>query len=129
MELFTLMNYVYQLKDVHTLNQSGFHFQSFTFLDILIYQLYTHTEDLITQGFHRDYIRKEEDLASPRGRLDFNKIAKNHHFKKATLPSRYYERNEDYLLNQVVLAGLKMCVSLTSDLNLIVHLKRLCSYL
>jgi len=129
MDLITLMNYAYQLKDLNTIHQSSFNLQSFSFLEILIYQLYVHTDDLFIKGFHRDYIRKEEDLASPKGRLDFNKLAKNHHLKKATLPSRYYERNEDHLLNQVVLAGLKMCISLTSDVNLIVHLKQLYSYL
>src|SRR5690625_6481105 len=121
MYIITLMNYAYQLKDLNTIHQSSFNLQSFSFLEILIYQLYVHTDDLFIKGFHRDYIRKEEDLASPKGRLDFNKLAKNHHLKKATLPSRYYERNEDHLLNQVVLAGLKMCISLTSDVNLIVR--------
>ncbi|CQR46602.1 5-methylcytosine-specific restriction enzyme subunit McrC [Paraliobacillus sp. PM-2] len=128
MDLLTLMNYVYQLKDLTIMQHAGFNLRSFTFMDILIYQLYVHTEDLFIKGFHRGYIRKEEELASPKGRLDFNKIAENHYLKKATLPSRYYERNEDNLLNQVLLAGIKLCISLASDPNLIVHLRRLYSY-
>lgn len=129
MDLLTLMNYAYRLQDLTTMHQSTFNLQSFTFMDILIFQLYIHTEDLFTKGFHRGYIRKEEELASPKGRLDFNKIARNQYLKKATLPSTYYERNEDNLLNRVLLAGLKMCVSLANDQNLILHLRRLCSYL
>src|SRR5690625_1307004 len=129
MDLITLMNYAYQLKDLNTIHQSSFNLQSFTFLDIIIYQLYVHTDDLFVKGFHRDYIRKEEDLASPKGRIDFNKIAKNHYLKKPTLPCRYYERNEEHLLNQVLLAGIKMCVSLASDAKLIIQLKQLYSYL
>lgn len=129
MDLVTLMNYAYQLKDLNMLNESSFNLQSFTFLDIFIYQLYMYSEELFNKGLHRDYIRNEEDLASPKGRLDFNKIAKNYHLKKATLPSQYFERDEDHLLNKVVLAGLKMCIFLANDRNLIVKLKQLCSYL
>ena len=129
MDLLTLMNYAYQLKDVTTINQSSFNLQSFTFMDILIYQLYIHSEDLFLKGFHRGYIRKEEELASPKGRIDFMKLTKNLPMMKTTLPSRYYERNEDNILNQVLLAGLKMCVSLASDRDLLLQLRRLCSYL
>lgn len=129
MELMTLMNYAYQLRDLNLLDQSSFQVQSFTFIEILIYQLYIYAEELFKKGFHRDYIRKEEELASPKGRLDFNRIAKHHHMKKATLPCQYFDRNKDYLLNQVVLAGLKMCTILAKDPKLIVHLKNLCSHL
>lgn len=126
-DLLTLMNYAYGLKDLTIIRQADFSLQSFTFADILIYQLYIHTEDLLSRGFHRGYIKKEEERASPKGRIDFNKIARHHCMKKATLPSRYYERNVDNLLNRVLLAGLKLSVQLAADPNLILHLRRLCS--
>lgn len=128
-DLLTLMNYAYGLKDLTVMHQSSFSLQSFTFVDILIYQLYTHTEDLFTKGFHRGYIKKEEESASPKGRLDFNKIARNQYLKKATLHSAYYERNENNLLNRVLLSGLKMCLKLANDQHLMLHLRRLISYL
>ncbi|WP_159439931.1 McrC family protein [Bacillus sinesaloumensis] len=129
MELLTLLNYAYYLHDIKIMHQSDFNLESYSFLDIIIYQLYIHTEDLLSKGVHRGYIRREEDLASPKGRLDFTKIARNQALKKATLPSRYYERNEDNLLNQVLLAGLKRCVTLVNDQNLRIHLRRLVTYL
>ena len=65
-DLLTLMNYAYGLKDLTIIRQADFSLQSFTFADILIYQLYIHTEDLLSRGFHRGYIKKKRKNWPPR---------------------------------------------------------------
>ena len=68
-------------------------------------------------------------LASPRGSIDLQRIAKQGGVIEATIPCTYYPRLEDCLVNQVLLQGLRLAARLTSDSMLRVHLFRLISLL
>jgi 5-methylcytosine-specific restriction enzyme subunit McrC len=125
----SLLQYTYSLKDLKLFDETSFNIESFSFFDILIYQLYLNTEDLFVKGFHRGYVRKQDELTALRGMLDINKLSRSLPMKKTTLPSTYYERNEDNVLNQVSLAGLYLSIKLVSDQKLKLQLQRLCTYL
>ena len=97
------------------------------FFDILIYQLYVEIEELFIRGLNKCYIRKTNELESPRGRIDMKKLSECGGVQKASLTCVYYERSEDNLLNQVLLAGLKLGLQLAEDNKLKMKLHRLCS--
>ncbi|WP_209121162.1 McrC family protein [Alkalihalobacillus sp. BA299] len=128
-ELMTLLNYAYSVKDLKIVNQADFQLDAFPFFDILIFQLYGYADQLVKRELVRGYVRKKEDLSSPKGRLDFNQLVREKHLQKTTLPSIYFERNEDHLLNQVLLAGLKLSIQMVQDDQLKKSLQRLCSQL
>jgi len=42
--------------------------------DILVWQLIEEAKELLARGLRRAYVRREEALSSPRGRIDFQTI-------------------------------------------------------
>ena len=92
----------------------------------MIYQLYYEILELVYRGLNKQYKKSENDLKTPRGRIDINKLATRRAVVGATLPCLYFERNEDNELNQVLLAGLHLASELTDDRNLRIRLHMLC---
>src|SRR5665647_1789517 len=80
------------------------------------------------RGLHRTYTATEQDLSTPRGRIDFHRIA-HRGITQAQLPCRYHPRLNDCLINQVLLAGLHLANHLAEDLDLTSELRRLTSRL
>lgn len=86
-------------------------------------------QELLSRGLHRTYVRMEQNLSSPRGKIDVRRIANQGGITQAALPCVYHSRLEDNLLNQVVLAGLHLAVHLTGDLLLRSKLRRVAARL
>lgn len=126
MPLYRLLKYAYGLRDLTIFDEAIHAVDSFPFHDLLIYQLYAEAEDLIYRGLNKKYMKKEEDLETPRGRIDIKKLATRSHVSTATLPCSYFERSEDNEINRVLLAGLYLALNLTEDLSLRIQLNRLC---
>ena len=125
--LLTLLRYAHgfrRLKLIADFSQltgpSGFE-------DLLIAQLHAEAQELISQGLQRSYVARDERLASPRGRIDVQRMALDGGSMSATLPCRHYPRIEDTPLNRVLVAGLKLAGSLASHLPLRRESKRLAS--
>ena len=74
MPLYKLLKYTYSLRDLKIFDEAIYNIDSFPFYDLLIYQLYSEIEDLVYRGLNKNYKRKEEDLGSPRGRININKL-------------------------------------------------------
>jgi 5-methylcytosine-specific restriction enzyme subunit McrC len=129
MSLVRLLRYAYGLRDLHIATLAGFESEQWAFQDILIAQLIAEVSELLARGLHRRYVRTNEALASPRGRIDLQRIAKQGGVIEATIPCNYYPRLEDCLVNQVLLQGLHLAARLTGDSMLRVHLFRLISLL
>ena len=125
--LYRLLNYAYGLRDLKLFDDSEHNINDFEFFDILIYQLYVEVEELFLRGLHRSYLRLENDLESPRGRIDLRKLSERSNKQEASLPCVYFERNEDNLLNQTLLAGLELSIKLAVDTKLKIQLHRLYS--
>jgi len=116
--LIPLLRYAYGLRNLElleTVNQST---DDNGFEDIIVYQLIAEVKKLLSSGVHRKYVRSPEDLSSPRGRIDFQRLAGLSGTKPTTLPCVHHPRTEDHLLNQVLLSGLKLGSSIASDLHL-----------
>ncbi|HYY17033.1 MAG TPA: restriction endonuclease, partial [Gammaproteobacteria bacterium] len=100
-----------------------------TFQDLLIHQLAAEASELLSRGLHRRYVRHHQQLSSPRGRIDIHRIVRDGGLTQTTLPCIAHPRIEDCLVNQVLLAGLRLGARLTTDLVLRATLRRLAGWL
>ncbi len=129
MPLYQLLNYAYRLRNLKLMEKSSHSINNYTFFDLIIYELCLEVTDLLYKGLQKQYIKKEEELFSPRGRIDINNIARQGGIVREKLPCIYFYRNEDSLLNQILLAGLRLGITLTTDPNLKIDLQNLCNNL
>jgi 5-methylcytosine-specific restriction enzyme subunit McrC len=95
------------------------------FQDLLIHQLAAEASELWSRGVHRRYVRRDQRLPSPRGRIDIHTIVRDGGLAQATLPCTAHPRIEDCLVNQVLLAGIRLGARLTTDLGLRATLRQL----
>lgn len=127
MPLYALLRYAYGLKELKLFDSANHTVSKLSFFDLLIYELYTEAEDLLMRGISRNYIRNEESLSAPKGRIDIVKLARKGGVITDRLPCIYFSRSENITLNQVILAGLSLAVGLVTDSGLKVKLERICS--
>lgn len=118
MPLITLLQYTYGLRNLKLFHYANFDIDNLNFVDLLIYTLYSYAESLLNRGFIKGYTLFENDLSCVKGRIDMNRLASRGGVITACLPCKYYERTENTLLNQVLLAGLRLAGKLASDINL-----------
>jgi 5-methylcytosine-specific restriction enzyme subunit McrC len=123
--LVHLLRYAYGLRDLQISAEVAYSSETQAFQDLLIQQLIEEVSELVARGLHRKYVRTDDALANPRGRIDLQRIAKQEGVVRATLPSAYYPRLEDCLINQVLLQGLHLAARLTDDSRLRIKLYRL----
>lgn len=122
MPLYKLLKYAYGLRDLKIFDEAIHDIDAFPFYDLLIYQLYAEIDDLLYRGLKKNYKKEDEDLGTPRGRIDIKKLATRTVIIGATLPCTYFERSEDNELNRVLLAGINLALKLTDDRNLRIRL-------
>lgn len=127
--LLLLLRYAYGLRDLKVFSEVEYDTRDLGFADLLIAQLAAEAGELLARGLHRKYVRTEEMLSSPRGRVDLQRIARQGGLIAPGLPCSYYPRLEDCLVNQVLLAGLHLAARLTSDISLRTKIRRLAGLL
>ena len=113
--MLNLLRYAYGFRRLSLLSETEQSIKDCGFEDLLVAQLITEVEELLSRGLRREYIERREALASPRGMLDIAKIASSGGVLSATLPCRFYPRIEDSQLNQTLKAGLRLASSITSS--------------
>ena len=123
--LLRLLRYAYGLRQLESFDDAEYSHEGQAFQDLLIHQLVVEINELVARGLHRRYIRTDHELASPRGRIDVQKIARQGGMTQATLPCTYHPRQEDCLINQVLLQGLHLASTLTNESTLHIRLDRL----
>lgn len=127
--LLNLLRYAYGLRDLKLFEAQPKDVAGTAFHDLLIHQLTAEVSELLARGLHRRYERKDEFLASPRGRIDFATLARGVGAANAALPCTHHPRQEDIPLNRAILAGLRLGARLTGDLTLRGKLRRLSTLL
>jgi 5-methylcytosine-specific restriction enzyme subunit McrC len=125
MRLLRLFQYTYGLRHLKLFSQVGYSSEPQTFQDLLIHQLAAEASELLSRGLHRRYVRRDQQMSSPRGRLDISRLIRDAGLTQTTLPCIAHPRIEDCLVNQVLLAGLRLGARLTTDLVLRTTLRRL----
>jgi 5-methylcytosine-specific restriction enzyme subunit McrC len=123
--LVHLLRYAYGLRDLNTSTEVAYSSENQAFQELLIQQLIAEVSELAARGLYRRYVRTDDMLSNPRGRIDLQRIAKQNGVNQATLPCTYYPRLEDCLINQVLLQGLHLAAHLTDDSRLRIKLYRL----
>jgi 5-methylcytosine-specific restriction enzyme subunit McrC len=126
--LVHLLRYAYGLRDLKTSADVTFSSETQAFQELLIQQLIEEVDELVARGLHRRYMRTDDMLTNPRGRIDLQRIVKQNGVNQATLPCVYYPRLEDCLINQVLLKGLHLAARLTDDSKLRIKLYRLVNF-
>jgi 5-methylcytosine-specific restriction enzyme subunit McrC len=116
--LLTLLRYTYSLQDLSFFQGASFDAGAAGLQDVLIAQLEAEARELWHRGLLRRYVRRHEELASIRGRIDVNRLARSGFQNVATVPCTHYPRSSDFLLNQVVRGGLELASGLTRQPSL-----------
>lgn len=127
--LVRLLRYAYGFRRLTLLSASSQRVGEYGLEDLLISQLNAEIEELIHRGLLRSYVMQSEQLPSPRGRIDITRLAMNKGQATASLPCKHYPRIVDTPLNRVLLAGLQLAASMSSDIELRRESRRLASLL
>ena len=122
--LLSLFRYAYGLSDLERHDDAPFAIGEL-FQDVVVQQLVNEVRHLTRRGLRRQYVRREESLSVPRGRILFNQLAQG--VPTAQIPCRYDDRSADWLLNRAVLSGLALAKRLTSSSELRGSLARSCA--
>lgn len=128
-ELLHLLRYAYGLRNLEILGTTGYGTELRAFQDLLGIQLAAEVWEIWSRGLYRKYQERRQQLGTPRGRIDFQAIARQGGTCDATLPCVFYPRREDSLLNQVLLGGLHLAAYLASDIALKARLRQLARFL
>ena len=128
-ELLHLLRYAYGLRNLEILATTGYSTELHAFQDLLGIQLAAEVWEIWSRGLHRKYQERRQQLSTPRGRIDFQVIARQGGTSAATLPCVFYPRREDCLLNQVLVGGLHLAAYLASDIVLKARLRQLARFL
>lgn len=123
--LLTLLRYAYGFRRLTFVSDTSHFSEPCGFEDLLVAQLNAEAQELLSRGLQRSYVARQDRLASPRGRIDIQRLAVDAGKITATLPCRHYPRVEDTLLNRVLIAGLNLAGSLASHISLRRESKRL----
>lgn len=129
MPLYKLLRYAYGLRDLKLLNMANHNIDEFSFFDLLIYELYVEANDLLRKGIQKSYIQKSENLTAPRGCINIRKLCSQGKSNQNSLPCKYFDRNEDNILNRIMLAGLKLGLKLVFNKSLKIKIQRLCNFM
>ena len=127
--LLRLFQYAYGLRHLKLFSWVGYGSEPQTFQDLLIHQLAAEASELLARGLHRRYVRRAQQLSSPRGRIDIHRIVRDGGLTQTTIACISHPRIEDCLVNQVLLAGLRLGARLTTDLVLRTSLRRFAGWL
>jgi 5-methylcytosine-specific restriction enzyme subunit McrC len=120
-----LLRYAYSLRDLAMFAPTGYAASAETFQDLIIEQLANEATELLSRGLHRDYLRFDNELASPTGRIHFGQFARTYAAAKSSVLCTYYNRSEAVLLNRVLLAGLRLAGRIDTDNHLCARIFRL----
>lgn len=127
--LLSLLRYAYGLRRIDLFSPVEYGSFSRAFQDLLIHQLVVEAAEILSRGLYRQYLRVNQSLSSPKGRINFQELARQSKLAQAALPCVHHPRLRDCLVNQVLLSGLYLGVRITDDLILRTHLRRVAGLL
>ena len=124
-ELLALIRYAYGLRNLRLFEETGFAHTGELLQDLLAAQLLAEVTELTARGLAKRYVPRSEELASPRGSIDFGEIARRGPAASSTLPCRHHLRLLDHHLNRVARAGVELAGGIAQDSGLRRSLRRL----
>jgi 5-methylcytosine-specific restriction enzyme subunit McrC len=118
MPLLCLLRYAYGLRNLKLFSPVGYGAEVDMFQDLLISQLTSEAFEIVSRGLHRKYLSVHRELSSPKGRIDFQGIARKGGFIEPELPCYCNPRLENCLPNQVLLGGLRLGERIASSISI-----------
>jgi 5-methylcytosine-specific restriction enzyme subunit McrC len=125
--LMRLLRYAFGFRRLELFPESRHAVEQAGFEDLLITQLNAEAREILSRGLRRTYVRLDERLTSPRGRIRLDRLAIDGGTVTATLPCQHFPRVEDTFLNRVLMAGLGLAGIMASLLQLRRESRRLAS--
>ena len=110
-----LLGYALGLPHLELLPDHDISLTDPAFQDLLADRLTSEANELISRGLYRHYVSHDRPLSSPRGRILFERLARNGPITSARLPCRTFERDENVLANRVLLSGLLLAAHVAID--------------
>ena len=120
-----LLRYAYSLHDLQLFRPTWSPVERLGFQDLIAAQLLSEVEAIVRRGLTLRYTPQNEDLASPRGRIDMAAVARRGAGDRAALPCRHHLRLADWRLNQVLRAGIELAAEIAKDRELTLASRRL----
>jgi len=121
--LMRMVAYAFDLSDLLvTETRTTYATAEHGLIDLLGVSLLRAVERIVRGGLLPTYQARNDDLATPRGRLDLRHIAT--HPRRATLRCIYDDLTVDHELNQVLAAGLRLAASVMEFRDLRLDLAR-----
>ena len=113
--VFYMLSYFYkELKEGGRIDLSNEDFENAT--DLFAAILALGTSSLVRRGLTRDYIRRVEPLAFPRGKFDIAGTIRSRSLNYRKVVCSYDEHSEDTQLNRIVKAGMRaLCATKKVD--------------
>lgn len=127
--LLNLVRYAFRLRHLTTFAETRQKLSSSLFQDLLVTQLVLECQELVSRGLHREYLALTENLPSPRGRIDVQRVVQDGGVIRAAIPCTHYPRSTNGIMNQIMLSGLLLASRLTDDLELRVRARRIANIL
>jgi len=127
--LLRLLRYAYGLRDLSLLERADYAMVDSLLVDLLVAQLHAEVREIVARGLTRRYLPVRETLQSPRGRIDMLCLARRGGRVDRGLPCVHHPRLEDNVLNQTLLAGLRLAARAAVDMELGAACRRLASVL
>lgn len=112
--LTSLLRYAYGLHDLGLIDHTVSDVAADGILEMLLAMLVVEAERLLAAGVPARYVRRDELLASPRGALLLNAIARSGGVREARLPCRHHLRDTNWHLNRLLKSGLELALRLAS---------------
>ncbi|MCC7535386.1 MAG: hypothetical protein IT379_04200 [Deltaproteobacteria bacterium] len=112
--LLALFRYAYGLADVELHSEVVLDDGSLSIADLVIAQLQKEADALIARGLHRRYLRREEVLAAPRGKIIVSALARGP-LVSASPSCEHHPRDVEWSVNRIVRAGLELAATLSGS--------------
>lgn len=129
MPLMALLRYGYELRHIKLFDSKPLESEESGFQEVLILQLASEVQNLISRGLSQRYLRQQRTLSWPRGRVNLPAIARQCGMYGEGLPCIVHPRSADSLHNRVVLAGLFLAAGISMDRQLAFQCRQLASRL
>jgi 5-methylcytosine-specific restriction enzyme subunit McrC len=113
--LINFFKYGYQLKNLHLFSQHDLKNESLAIQDIIIQQLLSEVKLLLQKGLFQEYQRRNQQLSTIRGRIDFKKYFSSYSVASNLIPCVYHPRTLDNPLNQFIQSGLQFASRITDN--------------
>jgi 5-methylcytosine-specific restriction enzyme subunit McrC len=112
--MIELLRYAFGLRGITTFDRIAQGTAALGFEDLVALELAAEVSELVARGLTRRYVARDEELTLPRGRIDFERLARTER-TTATLPCRHHLRLLDAPLNRALLMGLEQARRVSTD--------------